>query len=412
MSFSRYPKYNPSNVEWLGEVPEHWDVLALKKSFRIVGGSTPKSDTEAFWDGEILWATPGDLSKRDSVYINDTQRKITADGLASCGTTLVPAKSIILSTRAPIGSLAIAELAMCTNQGCKSLVPSDGTNTEYFAHLLSVSTAELNVRGKGTTFLEISGDELGAFKTPVPPLAEQTAIATFLDKETARIDELVAGQRRLMELLNEQIISLVLSSMHTLETKELRLSEAAETISRPVIQKPDESYTRIGLFNRGRGLFHKDAADSDDMGESDFFWIEEGDLIISGQFAWEGAVALADKEDTGCVVSHRYPVIRGKEGIAITEYLLGLLCTKHGDFLLNENSRGATGRNRPLNISSLMKEKIPVPKFEIQQAVGRAVHARKTLFKAIARAIDLLQERRAALISTAVTGQIDVRSAT
>ena len=148
----------------------------------------------------------------------------------------------------------------------------------------------------------------------------------------------------------------------------------------------------------------------DDMGESDFFWVEEEDLIISGQFAWEGAVALADKEDTGCVVSHRYPVIRGKSGIALTEYLLGLFCTKHGDFLLNENSRGAAGRNRPLNISSLMKEKIPVPSMGVQEAVARAVHARKVLFKEIAKAIDLLQERRTALISAAVTGQIDVRN--
>ena len=148
----------------------------------------------------------------------------------------------------------------------------------------------------------------------------------------------------------------------------------------------------------------------DDMGESDFFWVKEGDLIISGQFAWEGAVALADKEDEGCVVSHRYPVIRGKDGVALTEYLFGLLCTKHGDFLLNENSRGAAGRNRPLNISTLVKEKIPVPSMWVQEAVARAVHSRKALLKEIAKAIDLLQERRTALISAAVTGKIDVHN--
>ncbi len=204
MSFPRYPNYKDSGVEWLGEVPAHWEVLPIKKSFQIVGGSTPKSENESFWDGDILWATPSDLSKRESIYINDTQRKITAEGLASCGTTLVPAASIILSTRAPIGSLAIAETAMCTNQGCKSLVPFEHTDTEYFAHLLSISSAELNIRGKGTTFLEISGDELGAFKTPAPPLDEQTHIAVFLDRETAKIDALVAEQRRLMELLKEK----------------------------------------------------------------------------------------------------------------------------------------------------------------------------------------------------------------
>ena len=129
MSFPRYPKYKDSGVEWLGHVPEHWEATALKRHFRIVGGSTPKSESESFWNGDILWATPSDLSKIESLYLNDTQRKITADGLASCGTTLVPADTIILSTRAPIGSLAIAETPMCTNQGCKSLVPTARANS-------------------------------------------------------------------------------------------------------------------------------------------------------------------------------------------------------------------------------------------------------------------------------------------
>jgi type I restriction enzyme S subunit len=146
-----------------------------------------------------------------------------------------------------------------------------------------------------------------------------------------------------------------------------------------------------------------------DMGDSDFFWVEEGDLIISGQFAWEGAVALAGKEDTGCVVSHRYPVLHGQSGICHTEYLFALLLTKHGDFLLNENSRGAAGRNRPLNINSLMKEKIPVPDMRIQEQVAQAVYWRKILSVEISKQVDLLQERRTALISAAVTGKIDVR---
>ena len=201
----------PSGIEWLGEVPEHWEVLPLKKSFHIVGGSTPKSETESFWDGGILWATPSDLSKRESIYMNDTQRKITASGLASCGTTLVPSASIILSTRAPIGSLAIAGVEMCTNQGCKSLVPSRRAKTEYFAHLLSISTTELNIRGKGTTFLELSGDELGAFKTPgpAPPPPEQTQIAAFLDSELAKFDTLTAEAQRAIDLLQERRTALI-----------------------------------------------------------------------------------------------------------------------------------------------------------------------------------------------------------
>ena len=224
-----------------------------------------------------------------------------------------------------------------------------------------------------------------------------------------KIDALIAEQQRLIELLKEKITSLVLSSINSSETKELRLENAARIISRPVIQREGELYTPIGLFNRGRGIFHKEPREMNDMGDSDFFWIEECDLIISGQFAWEGAVALAGKEDTGCVVSHRYPVLRGQSGICLTEYLFALLLTKHGDFLLNENSRGAAGRNRPLNVNSLMKEKIPVPDMQIQEKVAQAVYWRNILSVEISRQVDLLKERRTALISAAVTGKIDVR---
>jgi type I restriction enzyme S subunit len=117
MSFPRYPKYKASGVEWLGDVPEGWEVKPLKCNFQLFGGSTPKSENEAFWNGDIPWATPADLGNTESLYISDTQRKISADGLQSCATSLVPPNSIILSTRASIGALAITQTAMCTNQG-------------------------------------------------------------------------------------------------------------------------------------------------------------------------------------------------------------------------------------------------------------------------------------------------------
>lgn len=123
---------------------------------------------------------------------------------------------------------------------------------------------------------------------PVPPLHEQQSIAAFLDRETGKIEVLITEQERLMALLCEKTTSLVLSSFGLSGTQMLRLENVAKIIARPVVQHEDELYTPIGLFNRGRGIFHKELREMKDMGDSDFFWIEEGDLIISGQFAWEG----------------------------------------------------------------------------------------------------------------------------
>lgn len=144
------------------------------------------------------------------------------------------------------------------------------------------------------------------------------------------------------------------------------------------------------------------------MGDSDFFWVESGDLILSGQFAWEGAVALAGEAESGCVVSHRYPILLGKNDVLIPEYLFALLTTNFGDFLLNECSRGSAGRNRPLNINLLLKEKIPVPSISYQEEVAREVHKAKRLEKLVEKQTKLLNERRMSLISAAVTGRIDV----
>jgi len=414
MSFPRYPSYKDSGVAWLGAVPGHWTV----KRLRFVAELNPSKSEIGNFDRDILVSfLPMDAIGEDGSLRLDSERPI---GELESGYTYFRDGDVTVAKITPCyenGKGALMRgLANGIGFGTTELIVARPKPDEILGPYLHYLFISPEFRNLGESHMYGAGGQkrvpdafVRDFATAFPPTFEQTQIAAFLDRETARIDALVAEQRRLMELLKAQITSLVLSSFDAPDTVKLRLSEASIIVSRPVTQKADESYTRIGIFNRGRGLFHKDASEMDDMGESDFFWVEEGDLIISGQFAWEGAVALADKEDKGCVVSHRYPVIRGKSGVALTEYLFALLCTEHGDFLMNENSRGAAGRNRPLNISTLMKEQIPVPNMEVQKAVARAVRTHKALFTEIADATGLLQERRSALISAAVTGQIDIR---
>ena len=388
MSFTSYPKYKASGVEWLGEVPEGWETAQLRHFVDIENGKDYKQVEQS--EGFPVYGSGGVFA-----YASDF---------------LYNGESVLLGRKGTIDKPLYVNGPFWTvdTMYWTRIRPHTSGKYVYYA----ATTFPFDLYSTSTALPSMTKGVLSGHVMARPPLPEQTAIAEFLDRETGKIDELVAEQRRLMDLLKEKITSLVLSSVDLPSTQRLRFGDAASIISRPVLQQEEESYTRIGLFNRGRGLFHKDASEMDDMGESDFFWIEEGDLIISGQFAWEGAVALAGKADTGCVVSHRYPVLRGVPGIALTEYLFGLLCTNHGDFLLNENSRGAAGRNRPLNIRYLMKETIPVPSIQIQETVARAIHSRAVLFQEISNAIDLLQERRTALISAAVTGKIDVRNYT
>lgn len=235
----------------------------------------------------------------------------------------------------------------------------------------------------------------------------QKAIADFLDRETARIDQLVKKKQRFLELTSRRIDALVDEAISDPQVPRTRFENIVRRMQRPVVLSEHDELVRLGLFNRGRGVFKKPAADEEGMGDSNFYFVKTGDLILSGQFAWEGAVALATEDEEGCVVSHRYPVYRGKDGVN-TAYLLGLLRSGFGDFLLNEASRGAAGRNRPLNTWRLGKEKIPIPAIDLQEAVERALAHERQLKKITEQSISLLNEACSALVTAAVTGQIDV----
>jgi type I restriction enzyme S subunit len=201
-------KMKTSGIEWIGDIPETWEVSAVKYKFNVFNGSTPKSENGDYWDGNIVWITPAEMSE-DIVEIIDSKRKITKEGLQSCGTTLVPPKSIIVSNRAPIGQICIAGVELCTNQGCKSLASKVEVDYKYIYHYFSVQAKTLNMFGRGTTFLELSTYDLANYKIPLPQPDEQKAIADYLDCKSAYIDDVINGKQKLIDKLTDYKKSLI-----------------------------------------------------------------------------------------------------------------------------------------------------------------------------------------------------------
>ncbi|MFG6554975.1 restriction endonuclease subunit S [Sulfitobacter sp. 1A16808] len=277
----------------------------------------------------------------------------------------------------------------------------------YLRNLAVTGFIESLAKGIRERSTDFRWSDAGNLLVNFPDLDTQKAIADFLDRETARIDQLIEKKQRFLTLTARRIDALVDEAISDPTVPRLRFEHAVHRMQRSVVLSEHDELVRLGLFNRGRGMFKKPAADEEGMGDSSFYFVREGDLILSGQFAWEGAVALATEDEEGCVVSHRYPVFRGKDGIN-TAYILGLLRSGFGDFLLNESSRGSAGRNRPLNTWRLGKEKIPIPSRALQEAVDRALAFERQLKKKTEHSINLLTEARSAMITAAVTGQIDV----
>ena len=183
---TKYDSYKNSEVDWLGKIPESWEVKRVKDVSTIYNGSTPKSDFESFWDGDIVWITPKDISKDN--FIEESDRKITREGYLSCGTFLTPPNSIIMTTRAPIGNISITKVSSCTNQGCKTLVPKK-IEYKFLFYMLKSQNLRLQSLGSGTTFFELSTSELKGFLFQKPKQTEQNKISNFLVKKTSQIDK-------------------------------------------------------------------------------------------------------------------------------------------------------------------------------------------------------------------------------
>ena len=180
----------PSGIEWIGDIPAHWEVIKTKFLFNVYGGSTPKVNVPEYWGDKITWITPGELGDDIKIVLN-SKRMLSEKGLNSCGATLVSKGSIIISNRAPIGQVCLAGSELCTNQGCKSLVAKIKLSCLFFYYFFKVQSEVLNMLGNGTTFMELSTSDLLNFKIPCPTIKEQQKIADYLDSKCSQIDKYI-----------------------------------------------------------------------------------------------------------------------------------------------------------------------------------------------------------------------------
>lgn len=198
-----------SGVEWLGDVPAHWDIKHSNQIFKIHNGATPKTSEPDYWGDEIVWFTPKDLGDNQNKEISTSLKMITKEGYENCGVSLAPAKSIALSKRAPIGHLAITLLPAVVNQGCFLLEVLAPNDVNYLYYWLYANKTTLNSFGQGSTFMELPREKFAMLKISIPPKNEQTSIADYLDQETAKIDRLCDTVNQTIGRLKEYRTALI-----------------------------------------------------------------------------------------------------------------------------------------------------------------------------------------------------------
>ena len=184
------------------EIPSNWFWCRLKHIGEIVGGGTPSTAVKEYWfNGSIVWITPKNMSKLKTNYIIDSDRKITLKGLQNSSTKLMPPDSIIMSSRAPIGYIAINKVPACTSQGCKSVVPYLSNMSEFLLYIIKSSINRIISASSGTTFDEISGTEFSNILIPLAPINEQIRIVKQIDETLKLLRNISEEYKSIQELV-------------------------------------------------------------------------------------------------------------------------------------------------------------------------------------------------------------------
>lgn len=183
-----------------------WPMVKLGDVCQVVSGGTPKSGISEYWGDDILWITPKDMSSNDGIMLEKSQRRISALGLEKSSAVLLPAGTVVMSSRAPIGYVGVLATEGSTNQGCKNFIPGEQIDSKYLAWYLRSQTKMLQGMGTGATFREISTKRAGEIRVPLPPKAEQVAFAEILDR-TENSRELLIKQIALLDELRNGIIN-------------------------------------------------------------------------------------------------------------------------------------------------------------------------------------------------------------
>lgn len=328
-----------------------WPIVQLKECARIVGGATPKSEVEEYWNGDIPWTTPKDLSEIDGKFLHDTPRKITTTGLKNCSAEVLPPNSVLFSSRAPIGHVAINSVAMATNQGFKSMIPGPKLDASFLYWWLKCHRAQLEALGNGATFKEVSKAVVERIEIPLPPLEEQKRISAILDQA----DELRRKRKRALERLNQlgqAIFIEMFGDRITSAATKICIADVSERVTKGESPKwQGHSYVNEGaLFvtseNVGWGKllskepkfipmeFHK--------GKLRRSKLQTDDILINLVGASIGRACIFKSEFQEANINQAVAVVTLKDGPLLSEYLLTYLLSPWGqEQILGSRVEGA-----------------------------------------------------------------------
>ncbi len=337
----------------------------------IVSGSTPKTGIAEYWDGNLKWITPAEIDD-ESYIITDSARKLTELGVKKTGLSSFPSGTVILSSRAPIGKVAIAGCEMYCNQGFKNLICSDRINNRYLYWFLKGNTAYLNSLGRGATFKEISKKIVSDIEINVPEISQQLAAVDALE----RVSEIIRLRKNQLQKLDElikarfvEMFGIYPANPKGWETGTIRdvVSDVRYGSSRPAVDGGKYPYLRMNNITYGGELDLSDTKRIDiPDNELDKCTVRRGDVLFNRTNSKElvGKTCVYNRDDM-MVLAGFVIRVRVSERI-LPEFLSEFLNTEFSKQMLLAMCKTAIGQAN-INAQEMQNIGLYLPPIELQR---------------------------------------------
>jgi type I restriction enzyme S subunit len=401
------PGYKKTKVGW---IPTDWDCKKIKNCCRIAQGQANPTKKE-YWN--FYHIGPENIESNTGRILGVKTAKEL--GLRS-GKYLFDSNSIVYSKKRPnLNKVCIPAFKGLCSADCYPIWPTGNNSRQYLFHyLLSVKFLQQSIPVSLRTGMpKINRQDLNLLYVILPTNPEQKKIAKILSTWDAAIEQtrkLIDAKKRLKKALMQQLLS-GKTKPEGFEKDSWNIvpfGKLVSPVSRPVA-KPEKPYLSIGLRSHCKGTFHRYIDEPKKIMMDTLYKVESEDLIVNITFAWEGAIAFATENDSGGLVSHRFPTFRIKSKNANIEFVRNLILTKRFIWDLGLISPGGAGRNRVMNKKGFLKIKVHVPSKKSQEKIGQVLQAADNEITYLQKKLKALEKQKRGLMQKLLAGEIRVK---
>ncbi|MFZ4556953.1 MAG: restriction endonuclease subunit S [Pseudanabaena sp.] len=436
-----FPKI--AKIEYLAKIPEHWKVWKISNAFKKVGsGTTPDSGNPAFYNGDIPWVNTSEL--RENI-ITDTSAKVTEYALKQHPIlTLYPPNTLLIAMYgATIGRLGILGITACTNQACCALAEPIHINSKFCFYWLQSKRNEIIADSSGGGQKNINQEKIRSLRISAPSLHEQHLIADYLDRETTQIDNLIAAKEQMLTLLEEKREALISHAVTrgldpnvtlkasdapwfdktpqhwSVERLKLVIKSVASGVSVNASDQPIEKdgfgVLKTSSVSRGRFIPNENKSVWDTEFKRLACPVRQNSIIISRMNtpSLVGESGYVEFDYPNLFLPDRLWQIKFNEERIYVPFMALLISSKEARHALSSKATGTSPSMKNLAIEEMSSLPVPIPPIGEQIAIHEAISQQDnnvySLKHALINSIALLKERRSALITAAVTGQINIQ---